>query len=447
MVAASEPSPVRGRVTAMAFRRDLAYAAFLNKGATMKRIAILFGIVVLAGCRGGNSTPPEPEPVPPLEWSADMQAVADGNNHFALELYGKLSEAEKGKNLFFSPYSIHTALGMTATGAKGTTRDQMVKVLHLPEDEQKALACGDLGRYYAQPRKAFELAVANSVWGQSGFPWRAEFLTLQKERFGAGFREADFRTNPDTERVRINKWVESKTHDRVKDLLRPEHIDKQTRMVLANAIYFKGTWTTQFPTKKTRDVLFHLADGGRINVPTMYEEVKCRWGLINDVPGAKILELPYSGGELSMVVLLPKLPDGLPAIERRLAPDALSKWLEAMYHPTKPVGVSLPKFRFERSYDLPEKLKALGMVDAFIDGMADLTGMTEVRLCITAVAHKAYIDVNEEGSEAAAATAVVVSESFGDPPAFTIEHPFLFLIRDVKHGTILFLGRVTNPKG
>jgi len=414
------------------------------------RMAILVALLICAaGCGQRESAPPEPDvpQAPPVEWSGDLQPIAEASNRFAFDLYGKLTESEKG-NIFYSPYSAHTALSMTAPGARGETRDQMVKVLHLPKDDQKALASGDLGRYYSQPRKAFELAVANSVWGQSNFPWRPEFLKLQEEHFGAGFREADFQTNPDTERVRINKWVESQTHDRVKDLLKPKHITVDTRMVLANAIYFKGTWATQFPPKKTRDVMFHLADGGRINVPTMYEEVKCRWGVLNDVPGAKILELPYSGGELSMVVLLPKLPDGLPAIERKLSPQALSKWLEAMYHPTKPVGVSLPKFRFERAYDLPEKLKALGMVDAFIPFKADLSGMASNRdLFISAVAHKAFIEVNEEGSEAAAATAVVTGELFGDPPAFTIEHPFLFLIRDVKHGTILFMGRVMNPKG
>lgn len=413
------------------------------------RTTILFALLIgLAGCGKPDDAGPAPaEPqAPPIEWSADMQTAADAGNQFAFDLYGKLAESEKG-NLFYSPYSVHTALSITAPGARGDTRDQMVKVLHLPNDDQKAIASGELGRYYGQPRKSFELSVANAVFGQKNFPWRPEFLKLQEENFGAGFREADFQTNPDTERVRINKWVESQTHDRVKDLLRPDHITVDTRMVLANAIYFKGTWATQFPPKKTRDVMFHLADGGRINVPMMYEDVKCRWGNLDGVSGAKILELPYSGGELSMVILLPNLPDGLPVIERKLSPEALSKWIEEMFPASKAVGVSLPKFRFDRAYDLPQKLKSLGMVDAFVPFKADLSGMASSRdLFISAVAHKAFIDVNEEGSEAAAATAVVSGEAFGFPPAFTAEHPFLFLIRDVKHGTILFMGRVMNPK-
>ena len=153
----------------------------------------------------------------PPAWSDDMQAVADGNNQFALELYGKL-RGEKG-NIIFSPYSVHIALAMTATGAKGTTREQMVKVLHLPTDDAKALAAGDLGRFYAQPRKTYELAVANALWGQKGRPWRADFLTIQKDRYGAGFQEADCAANPDTERQRINRWVEEKTRDRIQLLI------------------------------------------------------------------------------------------------------------------------------------------------------------------------------------------------------------------------------------
>ena len=407
----------------------------------MKRIAILFGIVALVGCRGGNSTPPEPEPVPPLEWSADMQAVAEGNNRFALELYGKLTEAEKGKNLFFSPYSIHTALGMTATGAKGTTRDQMVKVLHLPEDEQKALACGDLGRYYAQPRQHFELAVANAIWGQKGYGWRAEWLELQRTRFGAGLQEADFRTNPDTERQRINQWVEEKTKKRITELLKPEQIRSKTVQVLANAIFFKGKWVTQFDPKRTRDQLFHLADDSRIQVPMMHTELRCGYAMEK---GITLIELPYKGDELSMVVILPKFPDGIPALEKQMNAETLARWL-GMLKDRGSLEVSLPRFRLETRYELPDHLQALGMIDAF--GDADFTGMAPgSHEPIVHVSHKAFVEVNEEGTEAAAATAVVrATSSF--PPPFVAEHPFLFLIRDVKHGTILFVGRVMNPKG
>ena len=415
----------------------------------MRRLGVMLLAVGLAGCLRSNGVTPDlsPDPVPdrpadapPPEWSADMQTVADGNNQFALDLYAKLRGEEKGKNVFFSPYSVHTALSMTATGAKGNTRDEMVKVLHLPADEAKALATGDLGRFYAHPRTSYELSVANALWGQKGFPWRPEFLALQKDRFGAGFNEADFRSNPEAERQRINRWVEEKTRERIKELLQRRHIDANAKMVLANAIYFKGKWKTQFDPKRTRDGPFHLADDGWVTVPLMYADLDARYA---ERDGIRFLELPYKGGDLSMVVILPKLPDGLPAIEQKLTADTLADWLGGLRQ--MKLGVSLPRFKHEQAFDLPTPLQALGMVDAFGPG-ADFSGMlSSGSLWIGAVAHKAFVEVNEEGTEAAAATAVVMADS-PNPPPFVADHPFLFLIRDARHGTILFLGRVTNPK-
>jgi serpin B len=406
-------------------------------GAAMRLLGVLL-LVGLAGCNRAGADG-EPDAPPPVEWSADMGAVADGSNRFALDLYAKLRD-EKG-NVFFSPYSVHTALSMTATGARGNTRDEMVRVLHLPADEAKALASGDLGRFYGNPRKDYEFAVANALWGQKDYPWRPEFLTLQKDRFGAGFNEADFRSNHEAERQRINRWVEEKTRDRIKELLLPDQITSQTTMVLANAIYFKGQWVTQFDPEKTHDAQFHLLDGTTVPVPMMSGEPKCRFGY---VPGAWVLELPYRGDELAMMVILPEKWNGLPDVEKQLTPDTLTKWVAALRdRPTHPV--QLPRFRVECRYDLPPQLKALGMVDAFDPAAADFTGMaTSPPGWISAVAHKAFVDVNEEGTEAAAATAVVMTLS--EPVPFVADHPFLFLIRDPKHGTILFMGRVTNPK-
>ena len=407
----------------------------------MKRIAVgVCGLLVgLCGCRGDKPAA-DPGP-PPVEWSAELQAVADGNTRFALDLYAKLRENEKG-NVFFSPYSAHTALAMTATGAKGTTRDQMVKALHLPADEAKMLASGDLGRYYAHPRKDYELAVANALWGQKGFPWRAEWTGAMDTRFGAGFNEANFRQQPDAERQRINKWVEEKTRDKIKDLLLPPQITTDTTMVLTNAIYFKGNWATQFDAKKTHDARFHCADDSVVQVPMMYGDVKCGYA---EHDGIKMVELPYKGGELSMVVILPKLPDGLPALEKQLTPDRLAKWLAGLRDRAQ-LGVLLPKFKIESRYELVGPLKALGMTDAFDEKRADFTGMAaQSPGRISSVTHKAFVDVNEEGTEAAAATAVVVSEPSAHPLPFNADHPFLFFIRDVKHGTILFMGRVTKP--
>ena len=421
----------------------------------MKRVAMLFGIVALVGCRGEKAGRTDEEPVPPpTEWSADMQAVAERNNRFALELYGKLTEAEKGKNLFFSPYSIHTALAMTATGAKGPTRDQMVKVLHLPTDEQKALASGDLGRFYAHPRKDYELSVANALWGQKDFPWRAEWLAVQNERYGAGFNEVDFLKDKLGSIARINGWVEEKTRGKIQGLLKPDDVPvnegaKITRLILTNAIYFKGKWADEFTKNATTDQPFHLAAGGSVKVPLM-----ARTGTYGyaDLGELQALELPYKGSELSMVVLLPRKADGLPAIEKQLAAVKLSAWLGKLE--SKRVSVHLPRFKQEQRFEPRQHLEALGMTAAFdwmqsdFSGMADLS--KEAPLFIYKVIHQSFVDVNEEGTEAAAATAVIMAQppSAEMPPVeFRADRPFLFLIRDVKHGTILFLGRVTNPKG
>ncbi len=412
----------------------------------MRRVVVLLGLGTLAaliGCRG-NKPDADLEPAPPpVEWTADVQWAAEGNNAFALALYKQLSEQEKGKNVFYSPYSVHGALAMTATGAKGNTRDQMLKVLRLPTDAQ-VLAAGDMGRYYAHPRKDFELSVANALWGQKGFPWRAEWLAVQNERFGAGFNEADFGGNPEGERLRVNKWVEEKTRDRIKELLLRDQITQDTRMVLTNAIYFKGKWATQFKTENTRNEPFKCDDGTKVDVPMMNASLACRYGHDD---GVTMIALPYQGGELAMIVVLPKNGEKLSELEKRLTPERFAKWFSRMGDCDK-MPVAVPRFKIESRYELPERLKALGMVDAFDPDHANFTGMSDrPPLYISAVAHKAFVEVNEEGTEAAAATAVVVTEKVAATTSepFRADRPFLFLIRDTKHGTILFVGRVEKP--
>jgi serpin B len=398
------------------------------------------------------TSPPDPKPderpdpgPPPVEWSADMQAIADGNNLFALDLYGRLRDSEKG-NIFFSPYSIHAALGMTATGAKGQTRDEMVNVLHLPADQAKVLASGDLGRFYAHPRRDFELSVANALWGQKNFPWRSEWMAMQNARFGAAFNEADFAANHEAERQRINRWVEEQTRDRIKNLLQPQDIDDRTRMVLANAIYFKGKWSEKFMESMTRDEPFRLADGGTVSAPMMHR--RSNYGYA-DADGVQVLEMPYQGGELSMVIVLPREANGLPAVEARLT-NEFAGWLGKLVRPE--VVVSLPRFKMEQRFLPNAQLMALGIRTAFDPDNADFSGMADdPALCISKVVHQSFVEVNEEGTEAAAATAVVMEQPVSaqvrpKPKIFRADHPFLLLIRDTKHGTILFMGRVMNPK-
>ena len=381
-----------------------------------------------------------------------MQAAADAGTRFGLALYAKLRE--KSGNVVFSPYSAHAALAMTATGARGPTRDEMRAVLHLPDDG-RLLAAGDLGRYYAHPRRDFTLSVANALWGQKDFGWRPEFTGPLGERFGAGVHEADFIANPDAERVRINAWAKEQTRDKVPELFADGQIDRNTRLALVNAVYFKGAWQDEFPKGQTRDAPFRLADGTTVSVPTMARgEGAARYAVV-DVPlervgrddGTQLLELPYRGGELAMVLIVPPKPDGLPALEARITPDLLAAWLGALRDATRS-PVALPRFRFESRFDdLPARLQALGMVRAFQDGHADFSGMTSrARLCVDQVVQQAFIDVNEEGTEAAAATGVTMGEVSARVP-IQVDRPFLFLIRDVQKGTILFLGRVTDPRG
>jgi len=385
-----------------------------------------------------------------------MQAVADGNNQFTFDLYAKLRDREKG-NLFFSPYSAHTALAMTAIGARGATRDEMVAVLHLPTGEQHAAAAGDLTRYFAHPRKAFELSIANAIWGQKGVPWRLEFLDVQRDRFGSGFHDADFATDPDGERQRINQWAGEKTRNRIKELIPGGLVTKAHRMVLANAIYFKGAWQSQFDPQRTTPLPFTLTDGTTVPVPMMHREGGFRhyaefahadqragrWE-----PEFQVAEVPYKGDELSMVVLVPGKHDGLPALEARLSATALAGWL-AKAQNANDTGLYLPKFRIETdAMMLGEPLQALGMRRAFDPDSADFSGMCTGNegLYVDFVVQKAFVDVNEEGTEAAAATAVgMVKSSATVGLDFRADRPFLFLIRDVKHGTILFMGRVQKP--
>lgn len=413
----------------------------------MRRFVILAAVVAVAftGCRGDDPGPP------PAEWSGEVQTIADGSNRFALDLYKEL--AKDDGNVFFSPYSVHAALAMTATGARGETRDQMARVLHLPADPAQHLAAGDLGRYYAQPRPDAELAVANSLWQQKGFLWRSDWLASVNRRYAAGLHEADFRADPDAERGRINRWVEEQTREKIKELLLPPDVDESTKMVLANAIYFKAAWAAEFPPRMTREAPFRLAAGGSVKVPMMSRRGKYRYA---ETDALQLLVLPYKDEELAMVVVLPREPDGLPAVERGLTADALAGWLGQSANVE--VDVTLPRFRAEQRFELPKPLKRLGMTAPFEPELADFTGMADYRrdewqVWISTVIHKAYVAVDEEGTEAAAATAVVMSArpvSLERPrpiKVFRADRPFLFLMRDVTRGTILFMGRVANPKG
>lgn len=370
--------------------------------------------------------------------------MAAANNAFAIDLYGELGAG----NVFFSPNSIELALAMAFSGARGATADEMAKVLHFtaPED------AGSLGAFAAalnaptapdgKPR-GYVLSEANALWVQKGQAILQQYLDLLRERFGAPPREVDFANDPAGATRAINTWVARNTNDKIKELMRAGDVTRETRLVLTNAIYFKGTWAAPFAEIQTRPEAFRTAAGQEEKPPMMH-----RTGdyAIFENGDLQALKLPYSGGELSMVVLLPRRPEGLPALDKSLTAASLDAWIGGAAR--EKVQVTLPKFTVEGRFLLADPLKYLGMAAAFGSG-ADFSGITGRKdLSISEVIHQAFVAVDEEGAEAAAATAVGIRATAmvrqAPPAIFRADHPFLFLIRHEASGAILFMGRLNS---
>ncbi len=381
----------------------------------------------------------------PTVSAADRAALVDGNNAFAVDLYSKLRT--RTGNLFFSPESISTALAMTYAGARGETASEMVKTLHfaLPPERLHA-AMGALLSGRNAPHTGYQLRVANALWAQEDVTFLPSFLKLTKSDYGAGFAPVDFKRATEATRLTINRWIEQKTEDKIKDLLPPGSLSPASSLVLTNAIYFKGDWLTQFAKGDTKAEDFHLSAAESVKAPFMH-----RKGGFDYYDGEtfQVLEIPYKGSELSMIVLLPRETDGLPALEQSLSAANMKQWLGNLEHVPE-VILTLPRFNMTQQFALQSVLVAMGMQQAF-GGRADFSGMTGNHdLQISAVIHKAFIDVNEEGTEAAAATGIVIVPAMAARPpqqavVFRADHPFLFLLRDNRSGGILFMGRVANP--
>jgi serpin B len=377
-----------------------------------------------------------------VEITADVQAIARSNNQFAVELFRHLHN--QNGNTFFSPASISTALAMIYCGAEGATRQQIAAVLHfeLPGPQLHA-GFGALNTILNTESKSYRLSVANRLWRQKGFHFEAPFLRSILKHYGAEPGEVDFAA---TEQARqaINQWVAEKTNGKIGDLIAPGALPDKTRLVLTNAIYFKGTWKYRFSKTDTHDAPFHVSKDRLSKVPTMEQTGGLRYAAVNDV---QMLELPYAGGHLSMMVLLPKRVDGLPELEQKLSADDVQKWISALGYQDE-VEVYLPKFTFASQTSLKDVLSSMGMPLAFND-QADFSGMsTEKEQKLFDAIHQAFVDVNEEGTEAAAATGGHGGDLPGPVPVrvvFRADHPFLFLIQDNRTGTILFLGRVVDP--
>ena len=508
------------------------------KHAIVRFVAVQLGVFALGvhsqAVWSAHST--QEKPVGPA-----TEQTVQANNDFAMTLYRRLSQEHQESNLFFSPYSLFSALGMALEGARGETARQMGEALRLPADLRHADSNGQpwdtavihtgvadlqqrLSGGPAEPAQArdltdritsledeldalnrqlrqrssheqteidrraisvaaeintlrqqlnqYELRIANALWGEQTFPFRSQFVQALQRAYGATSFPVDFLQAPDTARLHINAWIARQTNNRIRNMLPPGSLDRTSRLVLTNAIYFKGNWVRPFQKQSTKTADFTLVDGRRTPVRLMsaqqrrfrYVELmpdgKKRepipvdeapgWTLPPNPDGFQMLEMPYRGNTLSMLVILPRRHDAMHELEYRLTAEALPAWLALLS--LQDVHVSLPRFKMETSYSLTNALSALGMPAAFQAG--GFTGMSDApqasQLALSQVAHKAFVHVDEEGTEAAAASAItVVATSMRIPPptpVFRADRPFIFLIRDNQTGALLFLGRVMRPR-
>jgi len=380
--------------------------------------------------------------------------VASGNTAFAVDLYTQLTKDDKGGNLFFSPYSLSTALAMTYAGARGETATQMSQVLHFPKNQAELHPA--FSHLQNQVNNAthedVELNVANALWAQQDYPLMEKFKKSLKKYYQAEPQDVDFETATEAARKKINTWVEKQTVDKIKNLVEKGVLNRLTRLVLVNAIYFKGNWAMQFDPNDTKSMEFWTTVANSVAVPMMTQ--KDGFGYMEN-DDLQLLKLSYAGNrskssrdnnDIEMIVLLPRERDGLAKLTKLLNPQNLDKWLRRAYW--QKVRVFLPKFQISTGFELSKTLSKMGMPNAF-RYEANFEGMDgKKELYLSSVIHQAFVDVNEKGTEAAAATAVIVGTRgmSPPPPTFRADHPFIFLIRHNLSGSILFMGRIVNPK-
>ncbi|MFY1644984.1 serpin family protein, partial [Methanoculleus bourgensis] len=355
------------------------------------------------------------------------------------------------QNLFFSPYSISSALAITYEGARGTTADEIRTVLHLPANDtlrREGFSAIDAGLNHGDAN--YTLRTANALWAEKTHQFLPEYIDVAEHWYSANATNLDFAGNPEGSRQTINRWVEGETEDKIKDLLPAGSIDSMTALVITNAVYFKGTWVKQFDTNETSEEEFRVGPNETVRVPMMHRTDEDAVYGYTETDTLQVLEMPYVHGnetELAMLVLLP-VSDNLTAAEEVLDAEEIAN-LQRSLVPQR-VKVSFPKFTLDTDYSLPPTLAAMGMPTAFSMD-ADFSGMDGTdMLFVSDVVHKAFVDVNEEGTEAAAATGVVVGIKSARPetvPVFRADHPFVFLITEKDSGTVLFVGRIINPVG
>jgi serpin B len=392
----------------------------------------------------------------PTVASTDLDALVDGNSTFAWNLYKQVIKEEKG-NVFFSPYSISSAFAMVSAGAKGKTATEMANTMSfvLPQsslhkafnglDQELALRCKNGLDSNGDPLK---LNIANALWGERSETFIPDFLKLLAVNYGAGTHQMNFMGAPEESRKEINDWVAEQTNQKIKDLLTPGAINDYTRLVLTNAIYFNAAWSQKFDPDSTKDDDFKLIDGKVIKVPLMRRAPRMGGtldGLFVSNDTYQIAAIPYSGNELSLLVILPN-EGKFYEVEKALDVPKIKEMITGLYSTL--LMVELPKLELDKELNLKKILREMGMSYAFDSSRADFTGMSNSSgLCIDGAIHKAYVKMNEEGTEAAAATGISVAGGLGGPSIvdFIVNRPYIFLISDDVTGSILFLGRVMNP--
>ena len=429
----------------------------MNKKSFYSIVILLVMAGMLAGCvpgRAGSGSKVAESKLPRQEISElpfdEAANLAENNNRFAFDLYQALQD--QSGNLFFSPYSISAALAMTYAGAEGRTAEEMAQTLYFPLDQGDLHSSFNaLDQYLAalaegeDPNEAgdpFQLRIANALWGQEDFLFNQEFLDILAQNYGAGLRLLDYIEDPETSRLAINQWVSDQTEQRIKDLIPQGAINKSTRLVLSNAIYFNAAWQEQFEESLTEQKPFFGLDG-EVMVDMMQTGSDAFFPYYQG-DGYQLVELAYAGGSASMLVILPDQGE-FENFEFDFGPEELAPALDELVY--TPIQLGFPKFEIESEFNLSQTLATMGMPTAFSD-QADFSGMTQQeQLAISDIFHKAFVKVDEQGTEAAAATAVVmkVTSAGPEPLVLTVDRPFLYLIREVETGSILFMGRVVSP--
>lgn len=371
-----------------------------------------------------------------------LSTLVDALNDFSFEFYDQIGTSEDG-NVFFSPYSIFVALSMAYEGAAGNTSTEMQNVLNVLQNDSVTL--GTFGRLYNllnQNQNGYTISTANAFWAHQDYTFLQEYLDLLENFYMAEAHELDFAKNVEAAEI-INTWIEEQTNDKIKDMISPSSLSDYTKLVLTNAIYFKGMWSIPFDAENTYTTDFELTADDAIQIDMMSEGGSDY--NYTETDDLQIIELQYTGDDLSMIVVLPK-ENNVSIAESSLSTDNLAQWKNSLY--VEEVDIEIPKFKFEKKYALNDLLKSMGIIDAFIPDVADFSKMDGTNtLFISEAIHQSFVEVNEEGTEAAAATAIIMEATAmpEEPKSFIADHPFIFLIQHKETGAILFMGRVMNP--